>query len=86
MGLTQTSYIDFQKAFDKVPHKQRVINDWNSLPQTVVQTRNLNSFKSGIDIFLAKIIYDIKLKRNSIIEHTADTVYVQSTQNSQYVY
>ena len=38
---------------------QRVINDWNSLPQTLVQTRNLNSFKSGIDCFFDNIIYDI---------------------------
>ena len=43
----------------KFSFSQRVINDWNSLPQTLVQTRNLNSFKSGIDCFFDKIIYDI---------------------------
>ena len=38
----------------------RVINDWNSLPQTIVKTRNLNSFKTGIDRFFChEYIYDI---------------------------
>ena len=35
----------------KYSFSQRVINYWNSLPQTVVQTRNLNSFKTGIHSF-----------------------------------
>ena len=39
----------------KYSFSQRVINDWNSLPQTLVQTRNLNSFKSGIECFLTKL-------------------------------
>ena len=38
------------------------IGIWNSLPQTVVQSRNLNSFKSGIDNFLPNI-YAICIKR-----------------------
>ena len=42
----------------KYSFSQRIINDWNSLPQIVVQSKNLNSFKSGIDSFLTKI-YDI---------------------------
>ena len=60
----------------KYSFSQRVINDWNSLPQTVVQTRNLNSFKSGIDWFFLLKVYMIYKKRNHIIEYTTDTVCV----------
>ena len=43
----------------KYSFSQRVINDWNSLPQSVVQISNLNTFKTEIDNFFAINIYDI---------------------------
>ena len=62
--ITRSHRLKLKKQFCKTncwkySFSQRDINDWNSLPQTVVQTRNLNSFKTGIDNFFAINIYDI---------------------------
>ena len=43
----------------KYSFSQRVINDWNSLPQSIVQISKLNTCKTEIDNFFAINIYDL---------------------------
>lgn len=47
MGLTR------QKFFT-----MRIVNDWNSLPETVVEAPSVNTFKNRLDKYWADIIYD----------------------------
>ena len=42
----------------KFSFSQRVINDWNSLPQQTVHAANINVFKNCLDIFFADKLYE----------------------------
>ena len=53
----------------KYSFSQRVINHLNSLPQSVVQISNLNTFKTEIDKIFAIYIYTIYNKRIRKITH-----------------
>ena len=46
-------YLDFQKAFDKVPHDK--LNVWNSLPGLLVEAETLGVFKTRFDTVLDTI-------------------------------
>ena len=37
---------------------QRVINDWNSLPESVINAESLNSFKGRLDDFWSQMMFD----------------------------
>ena len=43
------SKLDIRKNF----FSQRVVNDWNSLPETVVDAESINSFKNRYDKFVS---------------------------------
>jgi len=43
----ERSHLDLRKNF----FSQRVINTWNSLPQSVVDAVSINSFKNKLDSF-----------------------------------
>jgi len=40
----------------------RVINDWNSLPQTVINASSANQFKNLLDRHYLDVMYDFKCK------------------------
>ena len=45
--IKHRSHLDIRKYF----FSQRVVNTWNSLPQTVVDADSVNSFKNRLDEF-----------------------------------
>ena len=45
--VKQRSHLDIRKYF----FSQRVVNTWNSLPQFVVDSVSVNSFKNSLDKF-----------------------------------
>ena len=45
--VKQRSHLDIRKYF----FSQRVVNTWNSLPQTIVDVDSVNSFKHRLDKF-----------------------------------
>ena len=45
------SRLDIRKNF----FSQRVVNDWNSLPEIVVESESVNSFKNNYDKFARKM-------------------------------
>ena len=79
--LFEINNTNFEKQFCKTncrkySFSQRILNYCNSLPQIVVQNRNLNSFKSGIDGFLPTI-YNERIRITNTLP--IRRVYVQST-------
>ena len=39
----------------KFSFAHRIIDEWNKLPEEVIESRNLNQFKSGIDRYFMSI-------------------------------
>ena len=48
--IKNRSRLDIRKNF----FSQRVVNDWNSLPEVVVEAESINSFKNRYDKFIRK--------------------------------
>ena len=43
---------NFKKDLSKFSFSNRVVNGWNRLPEEVVESTSINSFKTGLDRFL----------------------------------
>ena len=62
-GSTRGHSLKLQKQFSKLKVRHdffslRVVDLWNSLPDSVVTAPSLNSFKNRLDKFWKKYIYD----------------------------
>ena len=49
--IKKRSRLDIRKHF----FSQRVVNDWNSLPEIVVEAESVNSFKNKYDKFVREL-------------------------------
>jgi hypothetical protein len=50
------------RAYDKVRvnfFSNRIVNEWNSLPEHVIEANTLNTFKNRLDVFYGERIYQV---------------------------